>query len=192
MKTKIAVLLLRMLAATWRIRVVGAPPATASVVAFWHGGMLPVWKMFATGNATGVTSLSKDGDMLAALLRSWGYDVVRGSSSRGGGEVLDAMIAAARSGRTVLVTPDGPRGPAGVFKAGAAVAAMRAGVPLVQCRVTCGFAIRLNSWDSFMIPLPFARVCVHIAEPMMIAPDASRDEVSAVLERLSNAEPKAV
>lgn len=184
MKAQLASLLLRMLASTWRVRVVGTLPDAPCVVAFWHGAMLPVWHAFRLRGCAGLTSASKDGDLLARLLADWGYVVVRGSSSKGGPEALAEMVKHA-SRRIVLVTPDGPRGPARVAKPGAVVAAQRAGVPLVPVgaaaeRVT----ILEKSWDAFAIPWPFTRVTVQIGAPIRIDADASRERVDAVISEL--------
>lgn len=185
MKEKIASLLIRILAATWRYRLTGDSAATPAVVAFWHGEMLPVWKYYAASGAAGVTSLSKDGDILAQLLSDWGYDVLRGSSSRGGKEVLEEMVGHAKHQR-LLVTPDGPRGPVGIFKPGALICAQRAEVPLHIVEVECAYCLRLKkSWDRFMIPLPFARIHMNIRAPLWVSPQASREEIDSMLQLLS-------
>ncbi|GHV15241.1 hypothetical protein AGMMS49938_12960 [Fibrobacterales bacterium] len=53
---------------------------------------------------------------------------------------------------------DGPRGPAGVAKDGAAWLSSRSATPLMQVEVKYGWHISLNSWDKTKIPLPFSRV----------------------------------
>jgi lysophospholipid acyltransferase (LPLAT)-like uncharacterized protein len=167
----LASLLLRLLAATWRIRIHGSIPQSASVLAFWHGEMLPVWKTFAHSNASALISQSNDGSLLARLLEDWNYELVRGSSSKGGKEALERLAELA--GRTLtLITPDGPRGPRHSFKAGAIIAAQRASVPLVLCRAQLASerdAWRFSrSWDKFCLPKPFARVTLVIDEPIRI------------------------
>ncbi len=132
-----------------------------------------------------MVSRSADGDVLAALLARWGFDVVRGSSSEGGRDALRTMVDAAREGRSVLITPDGPRGPAREFKIGALVAAQRAAVPLVLCHVSHSRAWRLRSWDSFEIPKPFSRVTVRYDEPITVDPacvDDCLDRLRASVE----------
>ncbi|MBK9184626.1 MAG: DUF374 domain-containing protein [Ignavibacteria bacterium] len=62
-----------------------------------------------------LVSPSTDGAILADLLTDWGYTVVKGSSSRGGKEALQIMVEQAANS-VVLITPDGPRGPAHVAK----------------------------------------------------------------------------
>ena len=103
-----------------------------------------------------------------------GYASVRGSTTRGGGRALLGLIRELKNGRTVVLTPDGPRGPVGVFQAGALVAAQRAGVPVVTVAVQVDRAWRLNSWDRFIVPKPFARLSVAFGEPTAVLGDSVR------------------
>ncbi len=168
--------LFHLLARTWRIRAVGELPSSAAIVAFWHGDMLPVWKYFADTQSVALISQSRDGGLLADLVGRWGFRTVRGSSSRGGKEALTEIVNAARNGQRVLITPDGPRGPRHVMKRGALLAAHRAGVPLVLCRVNARPVIRGSNWDRFMVPLPFATVQLDFVT-LVIAADADRDKL---------------
>jgi hypothetical protein len=168
------------LARSWRIRVRGELPQGAAVVAFWHGDMLPVWKHFAASDSVALISQSRDGSLLAQLLGRLGFVTVRGSSSKGGSEALASLVEALQAGKRVLITPDGPRGPRHSMKPGAVIAAHRAGVPLVLCRVRADWSLHGTHWDRFLIPLPFARTELEFVT-IDIAPDADR----VVLERLN-------
>ncbi|MBK9247304.1 MAG: lysophospholipid acyltransferase family protein [Ignavibacteria bacterium] len=174
--------LLRLVALTWRFRVSGIIPKSPSIVAFWHGNMLAVWKFFAGKNAIGVTSLSRDGDALAGLLTSWKYKLIRGSSSVGGKEALDQITEAAQC-NVVLITPDGPKGPPHIFKPGAVVAASRSGSELVLCKVHISRKIIFKTWDSFEIPLPFTRIDLEFLPAIRISQSADREEIGKMLER---------
>lgn len=181
MKPRLLSFLLRLLASTWRVSIHGTQPTSACVVAFWHDEMLPVWHAFRNGSAVGLTSSSSDGELLARLLLDWNYTVVRGSSSQGGREALNAMVDAA-SAHVVLVTPDGPRGPRHECKPGAVLAAQRARVPLVLCRVRMQRATVLNkSWDRFRVPHPFSRVRIVFGEPVMIPTSANREQIEKLV-----------
>lgn len=169
----------RTLAATWILRSDGPHPDGAAVVAFWHGDMLPVWKWFGRPGTTALVSQSRDGGLLTRLLESWGYTVIRASSSRGSKEAWPPLLAAARQG-LVLITPDGPRGPRHRLKAGAVVAAHRAGVPLFLCRVRPGPAIRGSHWDHFLIPLPFTRITLSFSR-LEVPADASRETIDRLI-----------
>lgn len=185
---KLGPVLFHLLARTWRIRASGTLPPEPSVIAFWHGEMLPVWKYLAAHRPYALVSRSRDGGLLTHLLEGWGYTVIRGSSSKGNKEAWNELVAVAQRHR-VLITPDGPRGPARVLKAGAVVAAHRAGVPLYLCRVRCRQAIRGTHWDRFLIPLPGAAIQLEF-EHLPVPPDADRDTIDRLIgaaQRLLNA-----
>lgn len=123
--------------------------------------MLPLWYTLRRLHPAAMVSMSRDGEILAEWLASLGYaTVLRGSSSRGGAEALAGALEQLRS-RTLLITPDGPRGPARAAKPGALVAALRSGVPLVVAGWSCRRVIRFGSWDRMEAPAPFARVEVR-------------------------------
>lgn len=175
-------LLVRLLASTWRVRLTGTVPEGVAVIAFWHDEMLPVWKLFAGQKAVALTSKSRDGGLLAALLEKWNYTVVRGSSSRAGREALEEIVGFARN-HFVLITPDGPRGPRHEFKPGAVVAAHRAGVPLYLCMVKAPGVRLKRSWDRFLIPYPFAAVDIVISYPIQVPPDADRETITGIIKK---------
>lgn len=166
----VAAPILRMLASTWRIEWRGIPltrpsGSSARLFAFWHGGLLPIaWAIRGRG-IVAMVSEHRDGELIARILQRWGFALVRGSSTRGGGRVLLGMIRALADGRDGALTPDGPRGPAEVPHVGALRAARRAGVAIVPMRVEASRAWRLRSWDRFLIPKPFARVVITVDVP---------------------------
>lgn len=151
------------------------------VVAFWHAKMLFGWYYFKKKGFTGLTSQSKDGDILANVLTKWNYSVVRGSSSKGGSEALNEIVAEVNSGRSVCITPDGPRGPAGQMKPGAAVAAKKAGVPLILMGIGYKRKSHLKSWDRFEIPHPFSFIKVVFSDPIFLPQTLTKEELSAML-----------
>jgi lysophospholipid acyltransferase (LPLAT)-like uncharacterized protein len=57
------------------------------------------------------------------------------------------------------------------------------GAPVVPLAVGARPARRLNSWDSFLIPLPFARCAVAFGEPIPVSRDADRAQSAKEIER---------
>ncbi len=153
------------------------------VLAFWHGTMLLPWFLNRNKNFAGLTSKSKDGDLLAKILRKWNYRVLRGSSSEGGDVALALMVDFARNGYSIAITPDGPKGPPFSLKAGAVVAARKAGLPLVLMGIGFKKKKLLKSWDKFQIPMFFTRANVIYSDPVFAGPDMSRDEISKIIEK---------
>jgi lysophospholipid acyltransferase (LPLAT)-like uncharacterized protein len=140
------------------------------VIVFWHGSMTYPWWRMRYRNAAALVSQSKDGQLLADLLGSWGYHVLRGSSSRGSKEAMAAMRQAVGDGHVLCVTPDGPRGPYHEMKMGAIRVAQTMKVPLLMVSVGYRRYYRLRSWDRFEIPRPFTRARVLFSDPIIIDP----------------------
>jgi lysophospholipid acyltransferase (LPLAT)-like uncharacterized protein len=59
---------------------------------------------------------------------------------------------------------DGPRGPAGVIKAGVVSLARATGAVVVPVYAMSDRAWYFNSWDRFMLPKPFASVTLRFGE----------------------------
>ncbi len=185
-KHKAAIKLLNLISKTWRIKVDGNIPEKPGIVAFWHGSMLPVWRFFKGNEPVGVVSLSKDGEILSQLLKIWGYKLIRGSSSKKGDETLQEIQAAAKE-KLVLITPDGPRGPAKKFKAGAVVASQRTGVPIYLCNVKAGSRwVFRKSWDNFILPPPFSIINLHFSEPIFISENSDREQINSYIVYCEN------
>ena len=177
--------LLRLLAGTWRMRIINAEPYLSLVAAgrpvifaFWHGEMLPLLISHVGQRVSLLISEHRDGEIISRIGESFGYGSVRGSTTRGAGRALLGLIRELDAGSSIAVTPDGPRGPARAFAPGALVAAQRAGAPIVPCASHADRAWRLRSWDSFLIPKPFARVTVAYGDPTYVEAASSRDAVA--------------
>jgi lysophospholipid acyltransferase (LPLAT)-like uncharacterized protein len=177
--------LVRVVSRTWRISAINPPQNMPAVITFWHGYMMPVWKYFSFGDACAVVSSSHDGQILSDLLGKWKFNLIRGSSSRGGGEVLLKVVNNLPT-KTVLITPDGPRGPRYGFKVGALVASQRTSRPLYYCGVDIhGYKSFHKSWDRFLFPHPFAKITLRFSDPVHVPVELSREEITRVAETAS-------
>jgi lysophospholipid acyltransferase (LPLAT)-like uncharacterized protein len=196
---RLGALVLRAWAATWRVTTEGPDPLTpghgAVVAAFWHRNILMAAWYFRDRDFSVAVSRSKDGDLIAAVLAGLGYRrVARGSSTRGGTAALRELVGLVDSGATVSVQTDGPQGPARVSKIGVVTLARLAGKPIQPVTFSAGPAIRFQSWDRTILPLPFARVLCRYGDPIPAPtePDDdveehTRGELDRVLNELTDA-----
>jgi hypothetical protein len=173
---------LRLLAATWRVREIAGERIRAPlrerrpfVAVFWHGQMLPLLWWHRNRGIAILISEHGDGEIIARIAQRLGYELVRGSTSRGAERALLESIRTVSSGTPVAITPDGPRGPAHSFAAGALLVSHRAGAPILPVAAAASRAWRLRSWDRFIIPKPFARVTVAYGEPAIVQATSARD-----------------
>lgn len=182
---KIGIIFINLISKTWRIKI--NYPEDRGVVAFWHGEMIPVWYAFAKFSSSAIVSNSKDGEILTTLLKKWGLSVIRGSSSKGGKEALELMIDEAKKGNFVLITPDGPQGPAKKMKVGAVLTAIRANVPFYFANVKIEKSrIFEKSWDKFQFPYPFSRIFININEEKFENKEYSRDEIDIIILKIED------
>jgi lysophospholipid acyltransferase (LPLAT)-like uncharacterized protein len=155
------------------------------VIVLWHGRLLPcTWRHRGRGIGA-VISQNRDGEYIARLVRRWGYHPVRGSSSRGGSAALREVVRLLRDGRSVAITPDGPRGPRERMKPGALLAAQLAGTPIVPVAAGATRAWWFGRWDRFLVPKPFSRVTFEYGAPIRVPRDldeAGRAELEAEVE----------
>lgn len=151
------------------------------VLAFWHGTMLLAWYLHGSPGMAALTSKSKDGDLLANLLKKWRYKVVRGSSSSGGDVALGIMIDYAKNNYSIAITPDGPRGPRHKFKAGAVITAKKSNIPIVLAGIGYKKKKILNNWDRFEVPWFFSRVRIVYSEPIYAKPGLDYEQTSQLI-----------
>lgn len=146
----------------------------------WHGHLLVFAYHHRHAGMATLISQSRDGEYIARVTERWGYTVVRGSSSRGGTGALRAMVRVLRTGRSLAVTPDGPRGPRRKLKPGALLAARLSGVPVIPTAAAATRAWWLGGWDRFLVPRPFARVRLVYGAPRTIPHDADDAELARI------------
>jgi lysophospholipid acyltransferase (LPLAT)-like uncharacterized protein len=179
--------LARLIFSTIRLRVddrskfLSDPPNGPRILVFWHNRIPAIAIGFLRRyparhpSRKGVfvlTSPSKDGDILAGVMANLGMGSVRGSSSRRGSTAIRELASLLESGVDLAITPDGPRGPKYSLGAGAVFLAQKTGVPIMALHARYQRAIRLKTWDSFAIPLPFSRIDITIDPYLTIDPDA--------------------
>jgi hypothetical protein len=151
------------------------------VLAFWHGTMLLPWYFNRNKDFVALVSKSKDGELLAKILKNWGYEVLRGSSSNDGNTVLRTMIDYSINDRTIAITPDGPRGPIYKMKPGAVITAKKSNVPLILAGIGIKRKKILKSWDKFEIPALFSKVKIVYSNPIFFKDDLTFKETSDMI-----------
>lgn len=161
---------------------------TRTLYGGWHGRSFAFATHFRHRGWWVIVSLSRDGDMQNAIFGRLGYRILRGSTGRGGERAAVGAIRALKNGGVLAMTPDGPRGPAGVVQSGIMLIAQRSGARLVPVGVAASPSwIVSRSWDRYVVPKPFARVRIIAGEPITVPIGASPEEVEAIRIRFQEA-----
>jgi len=174
-----------------RAGMIGTPVSENFIGALWHNRLLifpfVLRRFFVNRHGAALISASRDGELLADAIKRFGFDVVRGSSSRLGASAILQLEGVLASGRDVVITPDGPRGPAYELGPGIIFLAQKSGAAVVPINMEYSSCWRIKSWDRFIVPRPFARVRVIIGAPYRVRSTSTDDEFEAERLRLQNA-----
>lgn len=172
--TLLLVLLIKAIYATMRISVIGkevlpgfAARGEGYVGVFWHGRILMVPFLYPGKALHILVSKHRDGEIIANILKCFGFHMVRGSSSKGGSDALREMMRLLRTDNDLGIAADGPRGPAEVLKPGAAQLGRLSGKAIIPISFSASQSIRFTSWDRFMFPMPFSRGVFVVGEPLL-------------------------
>jgi len=101
------------------------------IIAFWHCRQIMMPLCYGGSRLSILISEHRDGELIHRIVRRFGFDTVRGSTTRGGARALRQMARLGRSGADLAVTPDGPRGPRCVAQPGVVELAKLTGLPII-------------------------------------------------------------
>ena len=174
-----------------RAGVVGRRVTENYIGALWHNRLLVfpfvLRRFLPQRHGAALISASRDGDLIADVVKRFGYDVIRGSSSRLGASALLQITGVLMSGSDVVITPDGPRGPAYELGPGIIFLAQKSGAAVVPMNLEYSHCWRLGSWDRFIVPRPFAKVRVLINRPYRVTATTTPEEFESERVSLQNA-----
>jgi lysophospholipid acyltransferase (LPLAT)-like uncharacterized protein len=152
----------------------------------WHGTIplvIAAKQVLGARQARVLISLSADGEFITRAIARHGIAAIRGSKAKGGKakggaaafrECLDWLA----QGGPLLMTPDGPRGPAEVMSLGVARMAKLSQAPVYMIGLAAHPAAQLKSWDRTRLPRPFGRGAVVWDGPYYLPADASDEDMA--------------
>jgi lysophospholipid acyltransferase (LPLAT)-like uncharacterized protein len=172
--------LLRSICSTVRIRLIGDPYERGpAIYCGYHGRSFLFANYFRKRGYWVIISQSNDGEMQTRIFRRLGYQIIRGSTGRGGARAAVEAIRVLRKGETMAMTPDGPRGPTHIIQPGVITMAQRSGAALIPTGITSKPRIFAKSWDSYLIPVPFGKGVILFGDPIFVPENATDEELEA-------------
>lgn len=160
---KALTLILKLIYLTCKKNFIGEPlPKEPCVVVFWHGKLAMMVfayeKFWQNKSAKVMISEHKDGEIIARVIRNFGIEALRGSSSKGASRVLIEAFRTIDAGIDVIITPDGPRGPYRSVANGASIIAQKKGVKVYGLSYQASKFWQFRSWDKMELPKPFSTI----------------------------------
>jgi len=138
------------------------------IFALWHGRIFATSLYLRDRGIVVITSENFDGEWIARIIRRFGYQPARGSTSRGGVRALREMRREMKAGSPTAFTVDGPRGPARVAQPGAVWLASATGNPIVPIHVEAASFWTVRSWDRHQVPKPGSALATAIGDPIEV------------------------
>lgn len=132
------------------------------VLTLWHGRIF--YLFYHCRNITDfylLISPSRDGDILARLGQLVGYSVIRGSSFKNAVPSARSLIKVLKREGRVAIIADGSRGPCLKVQPGLLQIAGITGAPVIPISFDARRKWIFNSWDRFVLPIPFTRCTVN-------------------------------
>lgn len=165
---------------------------TGVLFAAWHGHILttPLLNLPDNRAKYGLISDNRDGEIIAQTLQAFGITAIRGSSrnirktskDKGGAEAAAKVRKVLNDGAFVGITPDGPRGPLHKAQPGVAALSLFTQVPVLPLALSSKNCLKLDSWDRFLIIIPFFRVRIFVGDPVYPSINTSTDHTPDVVE----------
>ena len=157
------------------------------IYVLWHEYLLFPLYLRGNSNTTLLISQHRDAEILSRIAYHLGFELVRGSTYRGGMMALRELLRTKRM--NVAITSDGPRGPRRKLAAGAVFLASKLGLPIVATAIGYDRPWRLNTWDRFAIPRPGSRARAITSPAIAVPQGLGRDGLEhfrSGVERLLN------
>jgi lysophospholipid acyltransferase (LPLAT)-like uncharacterized protein len=174
-----------------RAGIAGKPVDENFIGALWHNRLLifptVLRRFFPNRPGAALISASRDGDLLADAIKRFGFDVVRGSSSRMGASAILQLSEVLAAHRDVVITPDGPRGPVYDLGPGIIFLAQKTGAAVLPMSVEYSSCWRVKSWDRFIVPKPFSKIRAIIGPPHHVRSTSDDEEFESERLRLQSA-----
>ncbi len=158
------------------------------IIAFWHQRLLMLpytWRAVAGDRPMNMLiSSHRDGEIISRTITHFGISTIAGSTGKGkgGAAALRRILKTLKAGHVVGMTPDGPRGPRMRASDGTIQAARMAEVPIFPLTYSASRRKVYNSWDRFILPLPFTRGVFRWGEPIFV--DRTLDDAGIEAKRL--------
>ena len=147
----------------------------------WHSRFVPLFTIAEIGIFTAVTSAHSDGNFLEEILKHYGHSVIRGSSRKNANSAMREIIKLGSKSMRLVVTPDGPTGPRFKLKGNLINIAKKFNVPIIPVTFSATHAVVLNTWDRFILPIPFlSKISVIFSDPI----DANKLKSDSELEQI--------
>ena len=169
------------------------------ILCFWHSRFVLMPYAYPGGRIVVLSSDHRDAEALVRVLRKFGIEQARGSTSRRSLTGMRQILRKVEEGCDVGMTPDGPKGPRRKVQPGVIAVARFTGLPIIPVGFSASPARRLRTWDRTLVPKFFSRGLFLYGDAIRVPREAGVDEqerlrgvLEAALDRVTDAADDAI
>jgi len=163
------------------------------ILCFWLCRFVLMPYAYPGGRIVVLSSDHRDAEALVRVLRKFGIEQARGSTSRRSLTGMRQLLRKVEDGCDVGMTPDGPKGPRRRVQPGVIAVARFTGLPIVPVGFSARPARRLKTWDRTLVPKFFSKGLFLYGEPIKVRREAGdteqeerRRDLEAALDRVTD------
>lgn len=147
------------------------------ILAVWHCNAFTGPILIRNMDFHILISQSRDGELIDRIVKKFDNYSVRGSTTRGGMQALKILTRLGKEGKRIVITPDGPKGPAFKVQPGIITLASLTGLPIIPFHHESTKQIKAKSWDSLRIPFLFNTIIIRYGDPIYIPPNLNHNQL---------------
>ena len=129
-------------------------------------------------------SSHSDGMVTSTAFKFLGMNIILGSSNKGGMQAFRKMVKCMQLGESIAITPDGPKGPKEKVKDGVIKLAQITNSPIIPLVWSTKKFKIINSWDNFIIPIPFSKGVYSFGKPIYLKKKMNENEFEISRQKL--------
>lgn len=156
------------------------------IMTSWHGQFMMLVMHRPDVPTAALAARHSDGEIISSVMSQFDIELVRGAGAgnrrkdRGGATALRLAVKVLQSGKSFVLTPDVPPGPARRAGEGIVTLAQLSGRPIVPVAAATSRYRALNTWSRMTINLPYSKLAYIVGEPIFVPRDADK----GMLEKL--------
>jgi len=135
-------------------------------------------------NVHALVSPHNDGRIISDTMKLIGYNIIEGSSNRNSLHAAKKILKILKSNGSVVITPDGPRGPRHEMKGNILEFAKKCNSQIIPMNAYCSKYVTLSSWDKLIFPFPFGRITVTFGNPIFADSDIKLQALAKALNKI--------
>ena len=147
------------------------------ILAFWHSQLMMISFSWKTQKKINILASGHSDGRFGAIVGKYFNLKNIPTYDKNKNILLRPIFNLLHQKKYIGITPDGPRGPKEKVSEGIIKIAKKSNIPIIPIGFWSSKNFKLNSWDSFLITLPFSKCAFVWGQPIEISKDLSDENI---------------